>query len=36
MSGFGFTGEFWGAGQGVGGPVGDTAQERAEVWFDRV
>ncbi|KAJ3933342.1 MAG: beta-lactamase/transpeptidase-like protein [Lentinula lateritia] len=36
VSGFGVTGGFWGAGEGVEGPVGENAQERAEVWFDRV
>ncbi|KAJ3851196.1 beta-lactamase/transpeptidase-like protein [Lentinula lateritia] len=36
MSGFGVTGGFWGAGEGVEGPVGKNTQERAEVWFDRV
>lgn len=34
--GFGITGGFWGAGQGVDGPVGKTIQERAEVWYDRI
>ncbi|KIK64017.1 hypothetical protein GYMLUDRAFT_40239 [Collybiopsis luxurians FD-317 M1] len=35
VSGFGVTGDFWGAGAGVEGPTGDTVEERAEVWFDR-
>ena len=36
VSGFGVTGGFWGAGAGVEGPTGDTVQERAEVWFERL
>ncbi|KAJ4464091.1 beta-lactamase/transpeptidase-like protein [Lentinula edodes] len=36
VSGFGVTGGFWGAGEGVEAPVGKNAQERAEAWFDRV
>ncbi|KAE9393924.1 beta-lactamase/transpeptidase-like protein [Gymnopus androsaceus JB14] len=34
--GFGFTGDFWGAGAGVEAPVGQTVKERAEVWYDRI
>jgi hypothetical protein len=34
--GFGVTGGFWGAGPGVDGPVGETVQERAEAWFERI
>jgi hypothetical protein len=33
--GLGFTG-FWGADLGVSSPQGNTARERAEVWFDKV
>ncbi|KAJ3740199.1 beta-lactamase/transpeptidase-like protein [Lentinula detonsa] len=36
VTGFGVTGGFWGAGEGVEGPEGETVQQRAEVWFDRV
>jgi len=36
VAGFGFTGGFWGAGPGVGGPVGETVRERAEVWYERI
>ena len=36
IAGFGFTGDFWGAGAGVEAPVGQTVQERAEVWYDRI
>ncbi|KIK54979.1 hypothetical protein GYMLUDRAFT_99753 [Collybiopsis luxurians FD-317 M1] len=32
--GFGITGNFWGAGAGVKDPVGESIQERAEVWFN--
>ncbi|KAJ7579245.1 beta-lactamase/transpeptidase-like protein [Mycena floridula] len=35
VAGFGFTG-IWGAGAGIRGPDGDTAEERAEVWFEKV
>ncbi|ESK87216.1 beta-lactamase [Moniliophthora roreri MCA 2997] len=34
--GFGITGGIWGAGEGVHGPVGNSVQERAEVWFNKV
>ncbi|KAF5365308.1 hypothetical protein D9758_005451 [Tetrapyrgos nigripes] len=34
--GFGLTGGFWGAGPGVESPVGESAKERAEVWFTKV
>ncbi|KAJ3731302.1 hypothetical protein DFJ43DRAFT_1079564 [Lentinula guzmanii] len=36
VTGFGVTGGFWGAAEGVEGPEGETVQQRAEVWFDRV
>ncbi|KAJ7146054.1 beta-lactamase/transpeptidase-like protein [Mycena epipterygia] len=35
-SGFGFTDGVWGAGAGVPEPQGETAEERAEVWFQAV
>ncbi|KAF5391208.1 hypothetical protein D9757_003079 [Collybiopsis confluens] len=34
--GLGAAGGLWGAGPGVEGPTGDTVQDRAEVWFDRL
>lgn len=35
--GFGVTGGFWGAGEGVADPqAGKTVRERSEVWFERV
>ncbi len=27
---------FWGAGDGVSGPRGDSVKDRAEVWFEKV
>ena len=35
LSGLGLTG-IWGSGRGVPEPKGNTPQERAEVWFDKV
>jgi hypothetical protein len=34
--GFGMIGGFWVAGPGVADPVGDTAKERSEVWFEKI
>jgi hypothetical protein len=34
VAGFGISGGFWGAGDSVGEPKGNTVEARSEVWFD--
>ncbi|KAH8826433.1 beta-lactamase/transpeptidase-like protein [Flagelloscypha sp. PMI_526] len=36
VDGFGITGGFWDAGEGVVDPQGSSVRERSEVWFDKV